>query len=174
MDVIRVFREAPLVQSPPGPSLGVPTELGFVELYRDRYDPMVRLAYLLVGHQAIAEELVQDAFVKVHRQWSTVEHPPAYLRTAVVNQCRSWGRRRAREQDHQERRLDLPTESEQAPDELWDVLLALPLRQRTAIVLRFYEDLPEQEIAAVLGSRPTTVRTLIHRGLEALRKEIER
>lgn len=150
-----------------------PTPLGFEELYQQRYDPMVRLAYLLVGDRAVAEELVQDAFVKVHRQWGGgIEHPKAYLRTAVVNTCRSWGRRRTRERDHHERRLEAVPDPELVADEMWDVLLRLPQRQRTAIVLRFYEDLPEAEIAAVLGCRPNTVRTLVHRGLAALRQEL--
>ena len=58
-------------------------------------------------------------------------------------------------------------------DELWDALGRLDERRYTAIVLRFYEDLPDAEIAAVLGCRPATVRTLVRRGLAALRKEIE-
>ena len=146
----------------------------FVDLYRDRYDPMVRLAYLLVGDAAVAEELVQDAFVKVHRHWGSVEHPNAYLRTAVVNTCRSWGRRRAREQDHQRRRLEAVPDPELVADEMWDVLATLPERQRSAIVMRFYEDMPEAEVAAVLRCRPNTVRTLVHRGLAALRREVPR
>ncbi len=149
------------------------TPLGFVELYRDRYEPMVRLAYLLTGDRAAGEELVQDAFIKVHRQWANgIEYPKAYLRTAVVNTCYSWGRRQQREKDHHRRRLEAVPDPELVADELWDVLRALPDRQRTAIVLRFYEDLPEPEIAAAIGCRPGTVRTLIHRGLQALREEI--
>jgi RNA polymerase sigma factor (sigma-70 family) len=57
---------------------------------------------------------------------------------------------------------------------MWDVLLTLPPRQRAAIVLRFYEDLPDEEIAALLGCKVPTVRTAVFRGLEKLRKEIER
>lgn len=143
-----------------------------VDLYQDRYDPMVRLAYLLVGDRAVAEELVQDAFVKVHRHWADVQHPKAYLRTAVVNTCRSWGRRRRREDEHHRRRLEAVPDPELVADEMWDVLATLPERQRSAVVLRFYEDLPEAEIAALLGCRPNTVRTLVHRGLATLRKEV--
>ena len=145
-----------------------------VDLYRERYDPMVRLAYLLVGDRSVAEELVQDSFVKVHHHWPDVEHPKAYLRTTVVNSCRSWGRRHTRERDHQQRRLEAVPDPELVTDEMWDILATLPEKQRTAIVLRFYEDLPEAEIAAVLGCRPNTVRTLVHRGLAALRKEVAR
>ena len=143
----------------------------FVELYHDRYRPMVRLAYLLTGSQHVAEELVQDAFVSVYRRWDRAVTPRAYLRTAVVNACRSWGRRKVVEIRHAPRPL---APALAAPDEMWDVLHTLPARQRVAIVLRFYEDLPEDEIARVLDCRPATVRTSIFRGSAALRKEISR
>ena len=143
----------------------------FVALYRERYAPMVRLAYLLTGNQAVAEELVQDSFVAVHGAWERATTPSAYLRTTVVNRCRSWGRRRSLER----RRPPAPPEpSELVADELWDVLLTLPPRQRAAIVLRFYEDLPDEEIAGLLGCKVGTVRTAVFRGLEKLRVEVER
>lgn len=145
----------------------------FVELYRTRYDPMVRLAYLMTGDSAVAEELVQDAFVSVHRSWDRARHPAAYLRTAVVNACRSWGRRRSLERNHA-RAAGREEVTEATGDELWDVLGQLPERQRAAIVLRFYEDLPDDEIAQLLGCRPATVRTAIFRGLAAMRQEIGR
>jgi RNA polymerase sigma-70 factor (sigma-E family) len=146
-----------------------PWDEPFVELYRDRYDPMVRLAYLVTGDRTAAEELTQDAFVAVHRNWARATNPPAYLRTAVVNACRSWGRRRTLERD---RRPAPPEPTLMVADELWDTLRRLPERQRTAVVLRFYEDLPDREIAEVLGCREGTVRTLVHRGLAALREEL--
>ncbi|CAN5745751.1 SigE family RNA polymerase sigma factor [soil metagenome] len=156
------------------PRAGVPpTSPGFVALYQDRYGPMVRLAYLLTSDLAASEELVQDAFVKVHRQWDRgIDHPKAYLRTAVVNTCYSWGRRKVHERDHHRRRLEAVPDPELVSDEMGDILATLPDRQRAAIVLRFYEDLAEDEIATAIGCRPATVRTLIHRGLKALRKEI--
>jgi len=145
----------------------------FEALYRERWDPMVRLAYLLTGSQAIAEELVQDAFVSVHRAWSrsVPANPTAYLRVAVVNACRSWGRRRSLEVL---RRPAPPEPTSLVADEMWDVLQTLPPRQRAAIVLRFYEDLPDEQIAHALGCKVATVRTAVFRGLEKLRKEIER
>ena len=146
-------------------------ERAFVTLYRERYDPMVRLAYLMTGSQAIAEELVQDAFVSVHRSWARATNPSAYLRTAVVNACRSWGRRQTLERL---RKPAPPEASTLVADEMWDVLQTLPSRQRAAIVLRFYEDLPDDEIAALLGCKVATVRTAVFRGLEKLRKEIVR
>src|SRR5690606_35739354 len=97
--------------------------------------------------------------------------PLPYLRTAVINGCRTWGRRQALER---ERRPPPPAPAELHADELWDALAKLNERQRAAIVLRFYADLPDTEIAQALGCRVPTVRTAIHRGLRALRKEIDR
>ena len=149
----------------------VEEEDGFVALYRERYEPMVRLAFLMIGDRAVAEELVQDAFVSVHRSWHRATQPSAYLRAAVVNACRSWGRRRSLELL---RRPPAPDPAELVADELWDVIATLPPRQRAAIVLWFYEDLPDEEIAELLGCRVATVRTSVFRALAKLRKEIER
>ncbi|HEX2063855.1 MAG TPA: sigma-70 family RNA polymerase sigma factor [Acidimicrobiales bacterium] len=146
-------------------------DAGLVHLYETRYRDLVRLAYLLTGSAEAAEELVQDAFVAARASWTAVREPYPYLRTVVVNRARSWGRRRQLE--HRQ-----PRPSERAvgldADELWDALATLSPRQRAAIVLRFYEDLPDGEIAQALGCRKATVRTAVHRGLAALRQEIER
>lgn len=144
------------------------------DLYRERYVPMVRLAYLMVGSSAVAEDLVQDAFARMHRHWETTEHPKAYLRTAVVNACRSHLRRLALERAYR-RHPSVVGESVVAAggDELFDALGALPPRQRAALVLRFYEDLPEADIAVALGCRPGTVKSLLHRGLAELRRVVE-
>lgn len=136
---------------------------------------MVRLATLLVDDQARAEELVQDAFVRVHRRWDRIDNPGAYLRTAVVNACRSHHRRRAMVKRREPvLHADAGAVTSQHPDELGDALAALPYRRRAAIVLRYYADLPDDEIAEALGVRPPTVRTLIHRGLADLREELPR
>jgi RNA polymerase sigma factor (sigma-70 family) len=152
----------------------VPTDCdtGLVEVYEARYCDLVRLAYLLTGSVEVAEELVQDAFLAARTAWSSVREPFPYLRSAVVNRTRSWGRRIQLERRHA-RRADEAGVALDA-DELWDALGTLNERQRAAIVLRFYEDLPDDEIATLLGCRPATVRTAIHRGLAALRKEIDR
>ena len=142
-----------------------------VALYEARYRDLVRLAYLLTGSATAAEELVQEAFIATHRSWARVREPAAYVRTAVVNGVRSWARRAQLEHA---RRPPASLPAHQQPDELWDALSTLSPRQRTAIVLRFYEDLPDDDIARLLGCRPATVRTSIHRALAALRKEIER
>jgi RNA polymerase sigma factor (sigma-70 family) len=136
----------------------------FIELYRETYAPMVRLAVLLTGSEVLAEDLVHDAFVRVHARWARVDSPTSYLRAAVVNACRS-ARRRAR----LERSVAASSRSAVVSldaDELFDALGALPYRQRTAIVLQYYEGLSQAEIGDLLGCQEGTVASLVHRGLE--------
>jgi RNA polymerase sigma-70 factor (sigma-E family) len=142
-----------------------------VTVYRESYGKLVRLAYLLTGHAAVAEEIVQDAFVASHRTCDRLHDPYPYVRRAVVNRCRSWGRRHKLERSH---RPHPPDPAELAADEMRDALAGLTERQRAAIVLRFYEDLPDERIAEILGCRRSTVRSSIRRGLQSLRRVIER
>jgi len=131
---------------------------------------MVRLGYLLTGSTAVAEDLVQDSFVKLQRNWAGVREPAAYLRRSVVNACNSHHRRAGRER---ERFPGLVRDTVVAEDTVaLDALASLPHRQRAALVLRYYEDRTDAEIADVLGCRPATVRSLVHRGLASLRKVI--
>jgi DNA-directed RNA polymerase specialized sigma24 family protein len=119
--------------------------------------------------------VVQDAFVAAARRWSTVESADAYLRMAVVNGSLSIHRRTGRERDKTARlgRLtSVVTVGIPEVDETWDVLRRLPDKQRAALVLRFYEDLPEAEIARLLDCRPGTVKSLVHRGLLRTRKAL--
>jgi RNA polymerase sigma factor (sigma-70 family) len=154
-----------------------PAQLGeiwparFVDLYRDSYVPMVRLAHLLTAADPAAEELVQDAFLRVQSRWDRVANPMAYLRVAVVNACRNHQRRSVLERRHRAVVVDT---AEDAPRELRDAIGALPVRQRTAIVLRYYEDLAETDIAEALGCSVPAVKSLLHRAMQDLRKAIER
>lgn len=142
-----------------------------VELYRARYAPMVRLAHLLTAGDAAAEELVQEAFLRVRGRWDRVDHPAAYLRAAVVNACRNHRRRRVVEH----RRASVAAAGGfDPPDELRDAIAALSTRRRAALVLRYYEDLPEAEIAALLGCSVPAVKSLLHRAMQDLRKVVER
>src|SRR5688572_4218505 len=148
-----------------------PWQPALLDLYRADFVGLVRLAVLVGADRSVAEELVQDAFVAAHRTWDGVREPLAYLRRTVVNRCHSWGRRQSLER---ERRPRPGVDAELGADELWDALAALPERQREAIVCRFYLDLPDADIANILGCRVPTVRTAIHRGLAKLRKEVPR
>jgi RNA polymerase sigma-70 factor (sigma-E family) len=150
--------------------MGIQPAAEMEALYRSHQRPMVRLARLLTGSPAVAEEIVQEAFIKFARSTGKKDEPAAYLRVIVVNLSRSQQRRTLLE-----RRLapDAPVLSGIADiDETWGALRKLPFRQRAALMLRYYEDLPEADIARLLGCRPGTVKSALHRGLAALRKEL--
>jgi RNA polymerase sigma-70 factor (sigma-E family) len=142
----------------------------FERLYADAYVPMVRLAFLLTGSASSAEELVQDAFVRVFARWGDVESPHAYLRQAVVNACHSHHRRRGRELRHGPGAATRARVADVEVDLTRQALDTLPERQRKAVVLRYYEDLSEAQIAEVLGCRPGTVKSLLSRAMTRLRK----
>ena len=157
-------------------SLG-PARPSFEELYASSYQSLVRLAYVLTGSIEVSEDLVQDCFVRLHRRYGELESPHHYAKQAVVNACRSHFRRMGRERDRRPLLYVVDSDGGRgdsgATGELHDVLLTLPYRQRAAVVLRYYADLSEQEIADVLGCRPGTVGSLVHRGLASLRKVLE-
>jgi RNA polymerase sigma-70 factor (sigma-E family) len=146
------------------------------EGYRRLRPAMVRLAHLLTGSPELAEDVVHDAFVACAERWSTLEQPEAYVRRAVINQAHRAFRQANRDRDKTARLgRTVPLSAGQPElDETWALLRALPERQRMALVLRFYEDLSEAEIARLLGCRPGTVKSLIHRGLAKVRKDIIR
>lgn len=143
-------------------------------LYRERYEPSVRLAHLLVGDRHRAEELTQDAFVRLLHKLSTTDNPAGYLRVVLVNVCRDHGRRQAMIGRHpQTPQPDAPPPGiPETSTAVWIALQQLPDRQRIAVSLRYYADVPTDEIAQILDVRPTTVRSLIHRGLAALKEVV--
>jgi len=141
-------------------------------LYADLWPGLVRLGHLLSGSAATGEDLAQEAFLGLLRQGSAVENPRAYLRRSIVNRAANDRRRIARERVHvmgQRDDVTLPPEV----DETWQRLRVLPARQRAVLVLRYYEDLTEREIADVLGCRDGTVKSLAARALASLRKDLD-
>jgi len=148
-----------------------PDEL--VALYERQYADYVRLAYLLVGSRPVAEEVVQEAFIAVRDRWRKVTTSPGgYIRQAVVNGANQ--RRRRLEVENRLRPDPPPADAPEDLVDLRDALARLPWEQRTAIVLRYWGDLPDDETAAALGCRPGTVRSHISRGVAQLRKEVAR
>lgn len=139
-------------------------------LYVRQRAAMVRLARLLTGSSAVAEEVVQEAFLKMHAMKQDPSSPEAYLRTVVANLSSSHMRRRRLEQ-----RLttDRPSTFHNPDiDETWAALCRLPFRQRAVLALRFYEDMSEAEIARTLDCRPGTVKSTLHRALSRLRRDL--
>ena len=136
---------------------------------------MVRLAHLITGSNLAAQDLVHDAFIKVSRRWDEIAVPAAYLRVTVVNECRSWLRHRV-VVDRHDRSLIAAVEPEpELPDELgrvWQAMHTLPERQRVALVLRYWLDLPVSETAEAMGCPTGTVKSLVHRALHALEEEL--
>jgi RNA polymerase sigma-70 factor (sigma-E family) len=140
-------------------------------------DRLLRLAYQLCHDRAGAEDLVQEALTRVYGSWlrraPEVEFAEAYVRRAVVNEYLR--RRRLRSSDEvvtdevPDRGDDGFDRGVVERDEMWRALELLSARQRAVLVLRYYEQLPDREIAELIGAREATVRSLAARGLEALR-----
>ncbi len=161
---------------------GQPATMATEDLFRERYSEMVGLAGLLLNDRGAAEEVVQDAFAKYHLARHRIQDPErqvSYLRSIVCNlargRLRRWGI---------ERRLRPVPEPEAAPatdaalaqhqrDTVAAALAALPRRQRECVVLRYWLDLPEREIAATLGIAAGSVKSHLHRGLAALESRLE-
>ena len=155
------------------------------EMYVRHADAAARLAFLLTGDLWLAEDLVQDAFVKLAGRLVHLRDEAAfdaYLRKTIVNLSRSYFRRKRVERSYLERvRGEIRSDAVARPerlveehDELWRALSQLSHRQRAAIVLRFYEDLSEVEVAEMLNCAPGTVKSLVSRGLDRLRGEVGR
>ncbi|MCL6549724.1 MAG: SigE family RNA polymerase sigma factor [Acidothermus cellulolyticus] len=149
-----------------------------VALYRAHYASLVRLAALLVGNAWEGEEIVQDAFVAMHTHWRRLRDPDkavGYLRQSVVNSCRSALRHSGVVARHRlEPHPDHPSAEHEAlaaayRAEVLAALRALPRRQRETLILRYYADLSEEEIARTLGISRGAVKSHTFRGLAALR-----
>jgi RNA polymerase sigma factor (sigma-70 family) len=148
------------------------TDESFEALYRDARPALIRLAYLIVGSQSVAEELVQEAFLRLHQRFDDVENPGGFLRVALVRMCVRTNDRRAMEADLLERTVDRGLLAEPEFDDMWAAVQALRPERRTVLILRYYEDLPHDEIARLLGCPVVTVRTRARRALADLRKEL--
>ena len=146
-------------------------------------DALLRNAYLMAGDRGEAEDLVQECLLRLARKWPRVrsmEHPGAYARRVLFNLILDGGRQRAR------RRTELVavevTDGRGASDEtaaleahleLVEALGGLPARQRAVLVLRYFADLPEAEVASILDCSLGTVKSSTSRGLERLRQNLD-
>jgi RNA polymerase sigma-70 factor (sigma-E family) len=155
---------------------------GFSMFVRQHSTTLLRAAYLLTGDRGAAEELLQDTLVRLYPQWSRVQAadvPIAYVRRSLTNNFLN-GRRR---QSSQDLLFGDPPERGYEPDlagrigdrELVrDLLDRLGPKQRAVMVLRFFHDLTDDQIADEVGCREGTVRSIVSRSLQALRTETER
>jgi RNA polymerase sigma-70 factor (sigma-E family) len=156
-------------------------DVAITALYTAYWPAMVRLATLLTRDASVAEEIVQDAFVRLHGRWDRILEPAAaqaYLRTSVVNGARSALRHRSVvERHHQPGPAEPAGPEEQAVRSTEDArvlaaLHTLPRRQQEVLVLRYYADLSEYEIATTLAISRGAVKSHAHRGLAALRSAL--
>jgi RNA polymerase sigma-70 factor (sigma-E family) len=151
--------------------------LAFEDFVAGRLPALLRYATLVAGNRHDASDLVQSALEKTGVRWRTVSangSPEAYVRRAILNAHVSRWRRRRREvlvQDTPEVPWSTPAAAWEH-GELWAGLQKLPPRQRAVIVLRYYEDLSEREIAQALGIAPGTVKSQAARALDALRSTL--
>ena len=165
-----------------GEAVTVATEDQLTALYTVHYRSLVRMAAFLTGDRDNAEEVVQDAYVKVHGSWRGLREPDkaeAYLRTAVVNLSRSRLRRRQVAAKHQPEPL-LDTASAESTalravqrEAVVHALQQLPRRQREAVVLRYYGDLSEAQTASAMGCSVGAVKSHTSRAMAALRPLLE-
>jgi RNA polymerase sigma-70 factor (sigma-E family) len=151
------------------------------DFYALHADSAKRLGYLLTGDKELAEDITQDAFVKIAGRLGGLRNrdaSAAYLRRTMVNLSRSHFRRKRVERNYLHRATSMhrPEMVEDrdvlASDALWNELQRLAYRQRCAVVLRYYEDLSEQETADVLGCSVGAVKALTNRAMEQLRARV--
>ncbi|MGI8662175.1 MAG: SigE family RNA polymerase sigma factor [Acidimicrobiales bacterium] len=140
-------------------------------LFELQYTRLCRLAFLLTGEDGRAEEIVMEAFVRSIARWRSVREPETYVRRAVVNLCRN-RRRRA----WTERHAPTPGEAASPPPEpmgeVWTAVTRLPPRQRAAVVLRYWDDISEADIASVLGCSTGTVKSQLAKARASLERAL--
>ncbi|WP_245644683.1 SigE family RNA polymerase sigma factor, partial [Nocardioides jensenii] len=157
-------------------------DLEFDEWVSARVPALLRFAYLVTGSRDSADDVVQTVLARSLERWNTVrrtDDPDAYVRRMIINEnvssWRRWGKRQTPVVEvFDTARTPDPADGVSTADAVWRVCRALPERQRAAVVLRFYEDLSDREIASILECSESTVRSQIHRALAALRVELER
>lgn len=154
----------------------------FAAIFQAHRDDVVRLAYLLCGDQELARDAAAEAFARTYQQWQRghVDRVPGYVRRVVINYVNSHFRRLERWHRAQSRHgaeplhdVESPTEQVARAQQVRSLIRQLPVRQRTAIVLRYWEDLSEAEIAEAMGCPVGTVKSLLARGRARLREDAE-
>lgn len=153
---------------------------GFAELVEARSTALLRLAYAVVGDHQLAQDLLQEALVKVYVAWPHLRAPSsteAYARRTIVTTAISWRRRRSFHEPPVDVVPDAEGDGDQSDrlathDVLWEQVRGLPPRQRAALVLRYYEDLSEAETAELMGCSTGTVKSQLSVALGKLRERV--
>jgi RNA polymerase sigma-70 factor (sigma-E family) len=181
-------RPTGLTRPAPGNEVNGPrvssAERAVTQLYEAHALGMIRLAHIMLGDRQSAEDVVQEAFYGLYRRWSGLSDPDRavpYVRSAVLNHCRSVLRRRTSsqaprdllDQQHDVISAESAVLTGEERREVMAALRRLPARQREALVLRFYLDLSAEEAAATMGISPSTVRSATHRALATLGRMLQ-
>jgi RNA polymerase sigma-70 factor (sigma-E family) len=152
-------------------------DAAFAAFVREHSRSLFGTAYLLTGETHRAEELLQDTLTRLYPKWNRVlaaQSQVAYVRRSLANRFISVGRSPAARDVAMWTLPDGPTAGDLAEtianrQLIWELLGTLPERQRAALVMRYFHDLPDEEIAAALECRAATVRSLLSRGVAAMR-----
>lgn len=142
---------------------------------------LIRLAHVILGDRQAAEDVVQEAFCNLFRRWDRLSHVEGaeyYVRVSVLNGCRTALRRRSLRASHVLWERPAPSAESavlgsEERDQLIRAVDRLPRRQRETLILRYYLDLPDQEIATLMGISANTVRSAAHRALETLGRRLK-
>jgi RNA polymerase sigma-70 factor (sigma-E family) len=155
----------------------------FEEFVSARLSALLRYATVVTWDPHLAEDITQNVLVVAQARWSRIgalAAPEQYIKRMVVNEFLSWRRRKAARVVPLSREVldgfappqDDGTAARDERDAMLGLIAALPPRQRAVVALRFYEDMPVEQIAEILGCRPVTVRTHLSRALAALREAL--
>lgn len=147
---------------------------GFEAFVVARGPALVRFAHSLAGSRELGEDLAQDCLIKAHRRWDSIRtDPERYVRAAIVRELVSWRRRRSHHEQPgpvPDRAVEASVDALAEQDAVWQALRGLPVRQRAVLVLRYWEALPDGEIAALLGIAESSVRSSAARAFAVLRQ----
>ena len=152
----------------------------FEEFVAARLGPLIRYATVVTWDPYLAEDITQDVLLRAQSRWARIgglDAPEQYVKRMILNQFLSWRRRRAARMvtiSPEALEMIAPpvadgTSATEDRDLVLRLIATLPPKQRAALALRYYEDMPDDQIAELLGCRPVTVRTQISRALATLR-----
>jgi len=144
----------------------------YEQIFHQEFDKLVHLATFIVGSRAVAEETVQEAFIKLHSDWFSVKNPGGFLHVTVINKCKGLIRKRKVTSKHL-RLVEPDFQSEEPNDYLIDVLQKLKPLRRSVIVLKFYGGYTIHQIAELLDIPEGTARSNLERAKKDLREELE-
>ncbi|CAI7978719.1 MULTISPECIES: SigE family RNA polymerase sigma factor [Frankiaceae] len=182
MTVVEGWRPVPARSDAARSAVARDADAALTALYSEHYRSLVRLAALLLDDIGLCEEVVQDAYIRVHGAWGRLQDRDkalAYLRQTVVNLARSTLRRRLVALKHAPKPMPDAASAEEGAYSLVEraavvqALRELPRRQREAVVLRYYADMSEADAAAVMGCSVGSVKAYTSRGLAALSGKLE-